>query len=325
MSEQNKSGAQRRIEKALIHNLLSQSRMGQSKHAAKQAAREAWLATHGDLRGWNPAKAEGIYSRGTMATYIRAVSGFAGYAAKCGAKRINDLTEQMGADYLCAMHAQGQSAWSIATAAAALNKAMDWQLSPAALGLPSRRKGDIVRSRIPREHDNRDFSDYADQMLVASATGIRRQSMLVIRPVDCVRDSDGVVIGIHVVEKGGRHRIAPVLTACRVDVTRIVDQAMMEHGQDSPIFERYDVHIDNHHIRAEYAGALLHQLEQERAEGLPSFGGAFALADYAHLRGKDAKRKPVTQGHDTDLLAAVSGALGHARIDVILKHYMYCY
>ena len=325
MSKQDKSGAQRRIEKALTHNLLTQSRMGQSKHAAKQTAREAWLATHGDLRGWNPAKAEGIYSRGTMATYIRAVSGFAGYAAKCGAKRINDLTEQMGADYLCAMHAQGQSAWSITTAAAALNKAMDWQLSPAALGLPSRRKGDIVRSRIPREHDNRDFSDYADQMLVASATGIRRQSMLVIRPVNCVRDSDGVVIGIHVVEKGGRHRIAPVLTACRVDVTRIVDQAMMEHGQDAPIFERYDVHIDNHHIRAEYAGALLHQLEQERAEGLPSFGGAFSLGDYAHLRGKDAKRRPVTQGHDTDLLAAVSGALGHARIDVILKHYMYCY
>ena len=325
MSKQDKSGAQRRIEKALTHNLLTQSRMGQSKHAAKQTAREAWLATHGDLRGWNPAKAEGIYSRGTMATYIRAVSGFAGYAAKCGAKRINDLTEQMGADYLCAMHAQGQSAWSIATAAAALNKAMDWQLSPAALGLPSRRKGDIVRSRIPREHDNRDFSDYADQMLVASATGIRRQSMLVIRPVDCVRDSDGVVIGIQVAEKGGRHRIAPVLTACRVDVTRIVDQAMMEHGQDAPIFERYNVHIDNHHIRAEYAGTLLHQLECERAEGLPSFGGAFALADYAHLRGKDAKRKPVTQGHDTDLLAAVSGALGHARIDVILKHYMYCY
>lgn len=162
-------------------------------------------------------------------------------------------------------------------------------------------------------------------MLVASATGIRRQSMLVIRPVDCVRDSDGVVIGIHVVEKGGRHRVAPVLTACRGDVTRIVDQAMMEHGQDAPIFERYNVHIDNHHIRAEYAGTLLHQLECERAEGLPSFGGAFNLGDYAHLRGKDAKRKPVTQGHDTDLLAAVSGALGHARIDVILKHYMYCY
>ena len=57
------SGAQKRIEKALIHRLLMQSKMGQSKHAAKQAAREAWLASHGNLKGWNPAKAEGIYSR----------------------------------------------------------------------------------------------------------------------------------------------------------------------------------------------------------------------------------------------------------------------
>lgn len=321
----NKSGAQRRLEKALAHNLLTQSKIGQSKHSAKQAAREAWLATHGDLRGWNPAKADGIFSRGTMGTYIGAVSGLARYAAEHGARRPADLTAQMGADYLRAMHAEGQSAWSIATAAAAANKAMGWDLSPAALGLPSRRKGDITRSRVPRVHDSRDFTAYTDQIALAKATGIRRQSMLRIRPMDCVRDSQGTVIGVAVVEKGGRHRIAPVLAACRADVTKIVDAAIQAHGADAPVFRQYDVHIDNHHYRAEYAGALLHQLEAERASGSPLFGGAFGLTDYAHLRGRDAKRRAVTQGHATDLLAAVSGALGHARIDVVLRHYLYCY
>lgn len=321
----NKSGAQRRLEKALAHNLLTQSKIGQSKHSAKQAAREAWLATHGDLRGWNPAKADGIFSRGTMGTYIGAVSGLARYAAEHGARRPADLTAQMGADYLRAMHAEGQSAWSIATAAAAANKAMGWDLSPAALGLPSRRKADIARSRVPRAHDSRDFSAFADQIMVAKATGIRRQSMLVIRPTDCVRDSQGTVVGVSVTEKGGRHRVAPVLAACRADVTAIVDKALQARGAGVPIFGKYDAHIDNHHYRAEYAGALLHQLEAERASGRPLFGGAFALGEYAHLRGRDARRKPVTQGHDTDLLAAVSGALGHARIDVILRHYLYCY
>ena len=319
------NGAQRRLDKALAHNLLAKSRMGQSKHEAKQAAREAYLEEHGNLAGWNPAKADGIYSRGTMSTYIKAVSGLARYAAEHGVKRLADLTAQMGADYLKAMHAEGQSAWSIATAAAAANKAMGWDLSPTALGLPSRRKGDIVRSRIPRAHDNRDFSAYSDQIAVAKATGIRRQSMLVIKPTDCVRDSQGTVIGVAVVEKGGRHRIAPVLVACRAGVTRLVDQAAQTRGVDAPIFERYDVHVDNHHYRAEYAGALLHQLEDERASGRPLFGGAFSLNDYAHLRGKDVRRRVVTQGHDTDLLAAVSGALGHARIDVVLRHYLYCY
>lgn len=319
------SGARKRLEKALTHNLLAQSRMGQSKHGAKQASREAWQKEHGSLKGWNPAKADGIFSRGTMATYIRAMSGLAGYAAERGVKRLADLTVQVGADYLKSMHAEGQSAWSIATAAAASNKAMGWDLSPAALGLPSRRKQDITRSRVPRVHDSRDFTAYADQIMLAKATGIRRQSMLVIRPVDCVRDRQGTVVGVAVSEKGGRHRIAPVLAACREDVTRIVDQAIQAHGEDAPIFEHYDVHIDNHHYRAEYAGALLHQLEAERASGRSLFGGAFSLSDYAHLRGKDAKRRAVTQGHDTDLLAAVSGALGHARIDVVLKHYLYCY
>lgn len=325
MSKQDKSGAQRRIEKALTHNLLTQSRMGQSKHEAKQASREAWLEQHGTLQGWNSAKADGIYSRGTMATYIGAMSGLARYAAEHGARRLADLTAQMGADYLKSMHMEGQSAWSIATAAAAANKAMGWDLSPAALGLPSRRKADITRSRVPRAHDSRDFTAYADQIMVAKATGIRRQSMLVIRPMDCVRDSQGLVVGVAVTEKGGRHRVAPVLAACRADVTRIVDQAIQAHGEDAPIFNRYDLHIDNHRYRAEYAGDLLHQLEDECASGRPLFGGAFGLSDYTHLRGRDAKRKPVTQGHDTDLLAAVSSALGHARIDVVLRHYLYCY
>ena len=320
-----KRGAQRRLEKALTHNLLTQSKIGRSKHEAKQAARQEWLAKHGTLQGWNPAKADGIYSRGTMATYIRAVSGLARYAAEHGIKRLADLTAQMGADYLRAMHAEGQSAWSIATAAAASNKAMGWDLSPAALGLPSRRKQDITRSRVPRAHDTRDFTLYADQIAMAKATGIRRQSMLVIKPNDCVRDSQGTVVGVSVIEQGGRHRIAPVLVACRADVTRIVDQAIQAHGEDAPIFNRYDLHIDNHRYRAEYAGDLLHQLEDERASGRPLFGGAFGLSDYAHLRGRDAKRKPVTQGHDTDILAAVSGALGHPRIDVVLRHYLYCY
>ena len=325
MSKQDKSGAQRRIEKALTHNLLSQSRMGQSKHAAKQTSRVDWITAHGNLKKWNPAKADGIYSRGTMATYIKEASKFSEYTAKCGAKRINDLTEQMAEDYLKMMHEKKQSAWSIATAAAALNKAMGWDLSPAALGLPSRRKQDITRSRVPRVHDSRDFTAYADQIMLAKATGIRRQSMLVIKPTDCVRDSQGTVIGVAVVEKGGRHRVAPVLVACRADVTKIVDAAIQAHGADAPIFDRYDGHIDNHRYRAEYAGALLHELEDERASGCPLFGGAFALADYAHLRGRDARRKTVTQGHATDLLAAVSGALGHARIDVVLRHYLSCY
>ena len=89
--------------------------------------------------------------------------------------------------------------------------------------------------------------------------------------------------------------------------------------------ERDSYDIKNHRLRAEYASKLLHQLENERTEGKPLFGGEFPLSDYCCLKGKDKKRGPKTKEHDTDLVAAVSGALGHNRVEVVLRHYMYLY
>lgn len=314
-----------RLIKGLQHNLYAQAKLGQSKHTAKAAAKEKYLEAHGNLKGYNPGKVDGIYSVGTLTTYLSEMPDFAKFCALRGAKRMSDLTEEAGEDYLRQLHADGKSDWSIATASAAINKATGWHLSPSKLGLPKREKAKITRSRLPREHDKRDFTKFEPQITFSKGTGIRRMSVTVVCPCDCVRDANGTVIGVHVTEKGGRHRIAPVRNDYRQKITDIVDKAAMENGEDSPIFARYDKHIDNHRFRAEYAAALLHQLEDERAAGQPLFGGAFRLSDYCHLRGKDAKRKAVTSGHDTDLLGAVSGALGHNRLEIITRHYLYLY
>lgn len=319
------TGAEKRILKGLEHNLLAQNKMGTSKHEAKLMAREAYLAEHGNLKGYNPTKVDGIFSRSTMTTYVNEMAPFARFCASKGAKRIGELTMAMGEAYLKELHTEGKSNWSIATASAAINKAMGWDISPSKLGLPKRRKENITRSRLHCAHDGRDFSKFKHQITFAKGTGVRRMSVTVVRPCDCVRDEDGTVIGVRVREKGGRRRIAPVLHSYRKDITEIVDKALVERGKNAPIFNSYDTHIDNHRFRAEYAAALLHQLEDERATGRPVFGGAFKLEDYCHLKGKDAKRKAKTSGHDTDLLGAVSGALGHNRIEIVLRHYLYCY
>lgn len=319
------SSAAKRINKSLQHNLYVQDKLGESKHKAKAVAKEKYLEEHGNLKGYNPGKVEGIYSAGTMTTYLGEMPSFAEFCARQGAKRMSDLTEEMGAEYLKVLDKSDASAWSISTASAAINKAMGWHLSPSELGLKARRKADIARSRLPREHDKRDFSKYEPQVTFSQGTGVRRMSVTTVRPCDCVRDANGIIIGVHVTEKGGRRRTAPVLNSHREAITNIVNNATIENGEDSPIFTKYDGHIDNHRFRAEYAAALLHQLEDERAAGQPLFGGAFKLDDYCHLRGKDAKRKDKTAGHDTDLLGAVSGALGHNRIEVMLRHYLYLY
>ena len=138
------TGAEKRLCKSLTHNLLAQSKMGFSKHEAKLQAREEYLSEHGTLKGYNPTKVDGIYSRATMTTYVNEMPSFAHHCASRGAKRIGEITAEMGEDYLKGMHAAGKSDWSIATAAAAINKAMGWSLSPKKLGLPVRRKDNIT-------------------------------------------------------------------------------------------------------------------------------------------------------------------------------------
>ena len=146
-----------------------------------------------------------------------------------------------------------------------------------------------------------------------------------VRADRCVRNEDGVVVGVWLLEKGGKVRLAPVLNKYKKAVTEIVDRLARERGEAAPMFDSYGGHIRNHRLRAEYAGKLLHQLEGERAEGKPLFDGEFPLGDYCRLKGKDKERGDRTRGHDTDLVAAVSGALGHNRVEVILRHYMYLY
>ncbi len=50
----------------LQNELPKLARFGQSRHEAKQAAREAYMKGHGTLAGDNPARVGGIFGFGTM-------------------------------------------------------------------------------------------------------------------------------------------------------------------------------------------------------------------------------------------------------------------
>ena len=325
-------GAARVIDKSLVYFLHQKSCIGKSKHEAKEAMKKKYKKEHGSLKGWNPSKTGGIYSINTMKAYEAQMIPFSKYCASQGAKRVFNITEDMGAAYLRYLHDIGKSAWTISTAASAVNKAMDWSLSPKALGLPGRKKKNIKKCREGAAYTEREYQKNKDQITLARAIGARRSSIYnkrnpekMVRPDRCVRNEDGVVVGVWLIEKGGKVRLAPVLNEYRGAVTEIVDRLTRERGYDVPLFDRYGGHIKNHRLRAEYAAKLLHQLEDERAAGEPLFGGEFPLSDYCRLKGKDKERKETTQGHDTDLLGAVSGALGHNRVEVVLRHYMYLY
>ena len=327
------TGKENRIFCSLKHFLETKACYGKSRHKAKEEAREKYKTEHGgSLHGWNPSKLPGIYSITTMKTYISQMRPFARYCAEQGARRVSGITEEMGRAYLRHLEAKGKSGWTVSTAASAINKALGWNLSPKALGLAGRRNIEITKCREGVAYTKKEYDKYKDQITMARAIGARRSSIYnkkdcakMITPNRCIRNGDGLVVGVRLIEKGGKTRVAPVLNEYRSAVTEIVNRALSERGADMPLFDSYGGHVRNHRLRAEYAAALLHQLEAERKTGDPLFGGAFALKDYCHLKGKDKKRKPKTAGHDTDLLGAVSGALGHNRVEVVLRHYMYTY
>lgn len=312
----------KRLDNALRSRIYAQLHLGESKHQAKAKAREEYLADHGNLAGYNPARVDGVYGYQTAHTYMRQLTLFSRYCVhEHGLRHIDQLTQEIGEQYIQMLSALGYSAWSVDTAASALNKAMGWTISPKKLGLPPRRKSDIWRCRAEPKPVYVD----TEQQTVARASGMRRMSVTKFRGCDCVRNADNQVIGIHVKEKGGKHRIAPILAAYVAEVTAIIDAAVAVRGTTKPVFESYTRRVCNHRLRAEYAANLLHQLEDERAAGTAPFGGQWKTCDYCRLKGKDRNRGPQTQGHDTELLGAVSGALGHNRVCVVLDHYMYLY
>lgn len=314
--------AAKRFDNALRSRIYAQLHLGESKHLAKQKAREEYLATHGSLEGYNPARVDGVYSYQTAHTYMRQLTLFSKFCVCVhGLRHLAQLTQEIGEQYIQMLSALGYSAWYVATTACALNKAMGWKISPKNLGLPPRRKSDIWRCRAEPKPVYVDI----EQQTVARASGMRRMSVTKFRGCDCVRNADNQVIGIHVKEKGGKHRIAPILAAYVAEVTAIIDTAVAVRGTTKPVFISYTRRVCNHRLRAEYAANLLHQLENERAAGAAPFSGHWQICDYCHLKGKDCNRGPQTQGHDTELLGAVSGALGHNRVCVVLDHYMYLY
>ena len=313
-------GAAKRIFGGLQNRLSKLARFGQSKHEAKQAAREAYFKEHGNLEGYNPAKVDGIFSLGTMETYRAAMQPFAKWLSAHKVKNAAQITKAHATAYLREREAAGLSSWTVSRDMAAINKAMGFDLSKKELGLRQRKKAEITRSREETENDRRRFGRFQDQITVAKACGCRRASITRITPNDCVRNSRGQVVGIRGVEKGGKERIAPVLNAYKEQVTAIVNGTQ---DASKPLFTAYDSHIDNHRFRAEYCAALLRQLEQEQSQGKPWFGGDLSSQNYIHLSGRDRHCGETYRGHATKVVAAVSGAMGHNRLEIIFSHYNY--
>lgn len=122
-------GAAKRIFGGLQNRLSKLARFGQSKHEAKQEARETYIKEHGTLEGYNPAKVDGIYSIGTMETYRAAMQPFAEWCSAHKIKNAAQITKAHAAAYLLEREAKGLAPWTVSRDLSAINKALGFDLS----------------------------------------------------------------------------------------------------------------------------------------------------------------------------------------------------
>jgi integrase len=272
--------------------------IGQSRFQAKQAQRAA-----SPEAGWTVSTGK-IHSHTTRKVYQQHVLAFINWARTThGITRLAWLEEradELVTEYLAAHVAAGKSAYTLQTERAALRLFFgNWSLA-ATVVIPTRTRTTITRSRGPAGHD-RHFqpAHWQAHIRFAQACGLRRAELRDLRVRDVYAASDGTLF-VHVKNgKGGRPREVPVLAGHEEDVLAVV-QGRASHEK---VFDHIPRHMDVHSYRRD--SAQQRYLQQAPGQALPPVEG--------RLR-RDAYDPAVTQ--------EVSRALGHNRLDVVLRHYL---
>ena len=289
-------GSRKSIIREAIERLDSLMAIGQSRFQAKQAQR----ATSPEA-GWTVSTGK---MHTTRRVYQQHVLAFINWArTNHGITRLKWLDERAGelaTEYLTAHVAAGRSAYTVQSERAALRLFFgNWKLA-AAVGIPTRTRTTITRSRGPAGHDGHfQPAHWQAHIRFAQACGLRRAELRDLRVRDVYTNSDGTLF-VHVKRgKGGKAREVPVLKGHEEDVLTVV-QGRSPHEK---VFDHIPRHMDVHSYRRD--SAQRRYLQQAPEQALPPVEGRLRHDDY-----------------DPAAAQQVSWALGHNRLDVVLRHYL---
>ena len=302
------------VTKRLTHEvktaLAQRDKRGQSKHAAKQAARAEAQRTHTSY-----TQITGLYATSSYTTYQKqALTALRWIAEQYGCKRLDECRPYLPV-YFAEMQARGLSAWTIRTRVYALCAVYDADYA-ALFGvehLPARHRADIKRGRQMSAADTRHHTPEQEAVrTIARACGARRGGIIGLTAEDLIA-RDGYLY-VHLREKGGKEREAIVLPRYETAVLEIFSKyarnpKAAKTGSKQRLFSRAALPKDMplHYLRAQYAQDLYRYYEA-RGE---------ASGRVYHCR---AERKGKT--YDKGVLMAVSHNLGHSRCDVVVSHYL---
>ncbi len=275
-------------------------RIGESRYAAKKARREAGenIWAYSD---------EVFHSHGSRNTYQQQVLAFIQWArATHGVRRLDVLDQQaedLAAEYLHEQLDRGLAPDSLKTARSALRHFFERRDLAEIVLLPEREQKNITRGRTPSKR-SQEFQPANWQHLLAfvDATGLRDAEVKQVQ-IEDIRAS-GPETGEPEVTvkrgygKGGRPRQVPILPGHEAEVLALRDG----RAPEDVVFPRVPSRLHAQQHRRGYAQAYYKQLSGRE---LPPKHGRLKPSEY-----------------DKPAVLKVSRALGHNRIDIVLRNYL---
>lgn len=291
-------GKHRSIVRQVLDRFDSLMATGESRHAAKLAARaageRAWSVSDGRIHAFRTRK-------GYQAIVLRLVN----WCATNQGQRFRSLdeldahAEALVARYLTEGLATGKSAWTLKTERSAFRLFFGRRDLAAGVALPARRRVNITRSRRLTARDAQfEATHWSELLLFLDATGLRRAEVARVHVRDVYDDAEGR-LHVAVKGKGGKWRVVRVLED-HVDAVRALIAC---RAPEERLFARIPSHLDIHAHRRRFAQATYSAASDSR--GLPPTAG--------RLR---------TDTVDVAAVRRVSQALGHNRCDVTTTHYL---
>lgn len=249
-----------------------------------------------------------IYSQSTFETYKRQFRYFAEWLDQKIDQKITITEAQCYVDeYLTDLINKGRSAYSIATAKAALVKVFNVD-GTQFRGVPKRERRNIKRSRMAVERDKHISKKELQKLSrFTSATGLRRAEMLRITAEDLFFENGRPYLLVNKGTKGGKPRIAEIIGENKKETQLIINWIKSKNGR---LFPRLSSHYDNHSYRAVYAKRIYNKYARKIYQIPPTD---------RYIMRKDR----AGEIYDKAAMRVASRNLGHNRISVIAQSYLY--
>lgn len=298
-----------RLKHEFLTELKKEIKYGESKHAAKQLAREEASKNHEAFQ-----QVKGIYSSKTYDSYRKSLNTYAEWVCRNHSEVKNMAqAKQYVHEYVDELRDRGLSEWSVHMYVYSLASA--YKCSPAELNitLKQRSRADVVRNRESADSPMRNNARYENTIKLAKATGARRMELLRLRPSDFRQQVDklGNPTGELEVFKRGKNGIErwcivnPSYKDFVLDYLKSVEPIVVDG--ESRLLKKSDLpsSLSVHDLRADYAADLYNYYQQQgRGTG-----------EMYHCR-KELKGCHFDKG----ILHLVSDALLHTRTNVVISY-----